>query len=213
LTRQHDYFFDELDAAHGLVHDRLERHRLAAAEAHVGGDDDLRPGVLQAVAQAGVAEAGIHHRVDGASGGEGQHGNDPFQRQRQVDDCPVAPAHPDGLQAVGEATDETEELPKSDDAFAAVLAQPDVRDLVDALTVRVPVEGIDANVALATDEPPVPGAVALPHSLPRAIRNDIAPNLMSSIPETVLVALAAADRDRPAVALVQRLVRRDWSSS
>jgi hypothetical protein len=90
LPRQHRHPLDGLHAVHGLVHDRLQRHRLAAAEADVAGDDHPGPGVPEAAAQRGVAEAGVHDRVDGADAGAGEHGHDARGRQGQVDDHAVA---------------------------------------------------------------------------------------------------------------------------
>ena len=56
----------------------LELHRLSAANADVAGDDDLGPGIHDAVAQRAHAEAGVNHRMDRAEARHGQHGGDPL---------------------------------------------------------------------------------------------------------------------------------------
>jgi hypothetical protein len=58
-----------------LVDIGLQRHALAAAQALVGGDDDLRAAVLDPAGDAVGREAAEDDRMDGPDPGAGQHGH------------------------------------------------------------------------------------------------------------------------------------------
>ena len=85
----------------GLVHGGLQRAGLAAAERAVGGDHQLRLGVVDAGAQGVGGEAAEDHRVDGADAGAGQQRDDGLGDHGQVDGHAVALGHAEGLEGVG----------------------------------------------------------------------------------------------------------------
>src|SRR3546814_7981758 len=68
----------------------LQRHGLAAAQALVGGDDQLRLAVAHAVGDGVGGEAAEHHRVDRADARAGQHRHGGVDYHRQVDGDAVA---------------------------------------------------------------------------------------------------------------------------
>ena len=73
-----------------LVGVGLQRHLAAAATAFVGGDQQLRRAVLDAVGQAVRREPAEHHGMDRADAGAGQHRHRGLGHHRQVDRHPVA---------------------------------------------------------------------------------------------------------------------------
>ena len=78
---------------------------LAAAQALVGGDDDVALAVLDAVGQAVGREAAEHHRMDRADARAGQHGVGRLGDHRQVDRDAIALLGAQLLQRVGHAAD------------------------------------------------------------------------------------------------------------
>ncbi len=99
---------DEIDAA--AFGDRgvgigLERDFAAAADAFVGGDDDVRLAVFDAAGERIRREAAEHHGMDGADARAGQHGVGRFRNHRHVDGDAVALLDVAVAQNVGEAAD------------------------------------------------------------------------------------------------------------
>ena len=84
-----------------VVDGGLERGRLAAPVAAVGGDDQLGVGVLDAGGERVRGEAAEDDRVRGADPGAGQHRDDGLGDHRQVDGDPVALADAQLGQRVG----------------------------------------------------------------------------------------------------------------
>src|SRR5580692_11225877 len=109
---EHDHAFDAgTTAGKRLVGGGLELYHLAAAPAAVGGDDEPRLGVLDAILQRHRGEAAEHHRVDRTDAVAGVHGDERLGHERQVDDDAVAAPDALGLERIGEATHLGVQLP------------------------------------------------------------------------------------------------------
>ena len=127
---QHDDLLDGLGQQLALgvlerervVHVLLERHHGAAAEAAVGGDDQLGLRVLDAVGDGLRAEAAEDHRVHRADAGAGQHGDGGLGHHRQVDEDAVARLDAVALEHIGEPADLVVELLVGERALLARLA-------------------------------------------------------------------------------------------
>ncbi len=132
----------------------LQRHPLAAAHALIGGDDQLGLAVLHAVGDRLRGEAAEHHRVHRADPRAGKHRHRGLGDHRQVDGDPVALAHAEVAQRVGQLAGTRVQL-----AIGEILAWrrgivrlEDDRDLV-AVLGQVAVQAIDAGVEFAILEP------------------------------------------------------------
>ena len=156
-TLQHDDLVGpvgrQLDGGvdHRLVGD--DTGRLDAAR---GGDDDLRPGVVDADGELGRGEAAEHHRVDSADPCAGQHRDHGLGDHRHVDDDPVALLDAEVAQHAGEAGDLLQQLGvgvRADGAGDRGVV--DQRRLVGTAGDDVPVEGVVAGVEHAAGEPAV----------------------------------------------------------
>ena len=146
--------------AHGMprtrerfVDDRLERQGLAAAHLLVGGDDEHRAGVGDAVAQALRREAAEHHRVRRADARAGLHRDHALDRHRHVDDDAVALDQAARLQRVGEPAGALEQLAVGDVGDLAVVGLEDDRGLVAEAGLDVAVEAVVRRVERAVVEP------------------------------------------------------------
>ncbi len=136
-----------------LVGHLLERHDLAAAVAAVGGDEQRRLRVVDAIAQRLGAEAAEDDAVDGADARAREHRDRELGHERQVERDAVALLHAERLQDVGELAHLAVEVEVGQRAAVARLAFPDERGLVAARRANVAVEAVGADVELAADEP------------------------------------------------------------
>jgi len=145
-----------------LVDHRLERDHLAAAQAAVGADQQLGPGVVDAQGQVVRGEAAEHHRVHRADARASQHGDGRIHRVRHVDHHPVALLHAQRAQCGCERVHLAVQLAEGQLAHAVGLAGPaDQGELVAALG-QVPVHRVVAQVGGAAGEPaPERGLVVL----------------------------------------------------
>ena len=73
-----------------LVDDRFQRDVLPLTVGHVCGDDEARSAGDDAIAQRPRAEAGEHHRVNGANADDRQHQRDGFWARRHINGDAVA---------------------------------------------------------------------------------------------------------------------------
>jgi len=87
----------ELGKVDRLVEQMLVRHRLAAAHAGVGRNNELRFGIVDARRQRAGGEAAEHHGVDGADARAGEDGEGRFGDHRHVDQHAVALLHAERL--------------------------------------------------------------------------------------------------------------------
>lgn len=138
-----------------LVHDLLGANDLSTTPALVCGDNDLRLGVYDTVAQGVGGEAGEDDRVNGADTGAGKEGDDRLGNHGQVQRNGVALLDAHLLQHVGQSGDLAQELAVGDGAALIVLVGlVDDGRLVgirDGVTVNAVVRGIEA----ALEEPGV----------------------------------------------------------
>ena len=131
----------------------LERNALAAAQALVGGDDDLRSRILDAAGERLGREAAEHHRMDGADARAGEHGEGGLGDHRQIDGDAVASLDAVLLEHIGEAADLFVQFGVSDVARdRRIVAFPDDRGLVGARR-QMPVDAIHRDIGRAVLEP------------------------------------------------------------
>ncbi len=154
-----------------LVDVALQRHGGAAAPCLVLGDQAHRPGVVHAVGHGVGGEAAEHHRVGGADARAGEHRHRQLGDHAHVDADAVAALDAEAAQRVGEPAHLLEQLGVRDGAGVAGLALPQVRDLVAAAGLDVPVEALVARVQRAADEPAREGKVPVEDGVPRAARS------------------------------------------
>ena len=112
----------------------LERNLAAAADALVGGDDDVRLAVLDAAGERIRREAAEHHRMDRADARAGEHGVGRLRDHRHVDGDAVALRDVAVAQDVGHPAHLVVQLLIGDLLVVlGIVAFPDDRDLVGAL--------------------------------------------------------------------------------
>ena len=157
-----DHALDRFAAAHGqrLVDGGLQRDFLAAAVLAVGGDDELRAGIDDALVDALGREAAEHDRMDRADARARLHRDDGLDRHRQIDEDAVAGLDAEALQAVRELADAVIELLVGDLGDVAVVALEDHRQPV-GRRFEMPVETVVRRVHLAVFEPLVERRIAL----------------------------------------------------
>jgi len=147
---------DPIDAA-GLGNRRIDigfqRHLLAAAQAFVGGDDDLGLAIGDALGEAVGREACENHRMNRADSRASQHRVGGFRNHRQINRDAVALLDVTGAQDVGELADLVMQLPIGDVLrFGRIVAFPDDGGLVAAAR-EMPVDAIPGDVEDAVLEP------------------------------------------------------------
>ncbi len=146
-------------AVQGPVDRRLERGRAAAAVAAVGGDDELRLGVVDPAPQRVGAEPAEDDAVRGAEPGAGEHGDDGLGDHRQVHRDPVALADAEGGEGVGRPADLLLQVGVGDGAGVAGLALEVDGDPVAVAGLDVAVDAVVGGVELPADVPPREGRV------------------------------------------------------
>ncbi len=160
------HLFYQFQVFESFIDDAFEGHGLAAPEADVPHNHHLGLRVGNAVAQSGVAQAGIHDRMNRANTCASQHGNRAFDRQGHINDHAVALHHAQRLQTVGEAADLAVKLSIGNDALAAIFTQPNEGGAIAPFRVGMPVQRINGDVGLGAGEPLVVYAVPLQHAVP-----------------------------------------------
>lgn len=145
----------------------------AGAAAGVGADDDFGFGVVDAAGEADAGEAAEDDGVDGADAHAGEHGEGGLGDHGHVDEDAVALADAEFDEAGGHAFDFALELGVAVDAFLPDFGgDPDEGVGVGALR-SVAVDGVVAEVGLATDEPAGEGRPAVvEHLVERAVPVD-----------------------------------------
>src|SRR5256885_5616947 len=154
-------------AAERLVGVLLERDGRAAPKAAVGGDDEARIGVVDALADGLGREAAEDHAVRRPDPGAREHGDRELGHHRHVDRDPVALLDAVPLERRGEPADFAVEVPVGQDAAVPGLAFPDQGGLGAPRTGDVTVEAVVRDVQLAADEPLGVGGLPLERLLPR----------------------------------------------
>ena len=100
-----DDVIDAADLGDRRVGIGLQRHLAAAAQAFIGGDDDVRLAILDAAGERIRREAAEHHRMDGADARAGEHGVGRFRNHRHVDGDAIALLDVAIAQDIGETAD------------------------------------------------------------------------------------------------------------
>ena len=140
-----DDVLDRRRVGERFVGDALQLHDVAAPVAAVGGDEEARLLVVDAIAQRLGAEAAEDDAVDGADARAGEHRDRELGDQRQVDRDAVAFLDAERSQHVRELADLAVQLPVGQRALVAGLAFPDDGGLVPAPRADVAVEAVDAR--------------------------------------------------------------------
>ena len=157
---------DRIEANDSFIHDGFERHRLAAADARLTGNNSLGLSVDDAIAQRGVSESGVDNGMDGADASAGQHRDNALDGKGHVDYDAVAFTDFERAQTVRKAADHAIKLAIGDYPLAAVFSEPDVGNTIEVVALSMAIETVKRNVGLASDKPLVMDAVPLAHLLP-----------------------------------------------
>ena len=145
---------DGLLPVDGLVDRLLQRHRLAAAELPVGGDDQLGLGVLDPGRQGRRREPREDHGMQHAEARAGQHRDDRLRDHRHVDGDAVAGDQAEVREGVGGLGHLGLEFGVGQRAAVADrLALPQDRHPVAIACLDVAVNAVVGDVELAADEP------------------------------------------------------------
>jgi hypothetical protein len=154
----HDNHRFDLDAAalgdlDGLVGIGLQRDRLAAAQAFIGGDDDGGFAVNDTAGQRVGRKTAENDRVHRADTGTGEHRIGRFRDHRHVDGDAITLVDAVCLQHIGEAADMLVQFAIGDLLVViGIVAFPDDRHLIAAFF-QVPVDAIVGDVGDAILEP------------------------------------------------------------
>ena len=136
-----------------LVGGGLEREHLTAPVPAVGGDQHLRLGVVDAVAERLAGEPAEHDAVSGADPRAREHRDRRFGDHRQVDVDPVALLDAQPLEDVREAAHLVEQVLVGDRPGVAGFTLPVERDPVTPAGEHVPIEAVVRHVQRAALEP------------------------------------------------------------
>jgi hypothetical protein len=152
-SSERDHVLDARALRDGLVRVRLQRDDLSPAPGAVRGDEDLRLGVVDPVAERIRAEAAEHDRMRSSDPRAREHGDRQLRHHPEVDVHSVALAHTQRAETVGEAADLVEEVAVGDRPRVSRLALPVVRDLVAAPRRHMPIETVHGRVQGSSHEP------------------------------------------------------------
>ena len=137
--------------------------------AAVGGDDQLRLRVVDAVGERLGGEAAEDDGVRCADAGAGEHGDGELRNHRHVDGDAVAAPHAELLQRIGGPVHLDIEIVVGDDLAVSGLALPVVGDLVAAAGIDVAIEAVHGDIELTAVEPLGKGGIPLEDGVPGAI--------------------------------------------
>jgi hypothetical protein len=162
----HEDVLDRRGLRGGLVGVLLHRRRLAPAELPVGGDEQLRLGVLDARLEGARREPAEHHAVQSAEPGAGQHREHGLGDHRHLDGHAVTRADPELGQGVRRLADLALQVGVGDGAGVAGLTLPVERHLLAVAGLDVAVDAVVGDVQPAADEPLRERGVPVDHPLP-----------------------------------------------
>ena len=165
-TPHHHYFLDGGRTVQRLVDVLLEFNDAAPPVAAVGGDNDLRLGVVDPVADRFGAKATEHHAVGSADASASQHGDWQLRNHRQVYGHPVALFHSQALQPVGKPAHLAVQVPVGIYLAVAGFSLPDQCCFVAPGRAQVPVDAVVGYVDLAPGEPFCKRRVPLQYLVP-----------------------------------------------
>ncbi len=138
------------------VGDRLEVHPGAAPEEPVGGDQELRPAVLEPARDRRRGIAREDRREDGPEPTDRQDRDDRLREHRQQDPDPIALPDPEVGEPPRRRPDGAGQRPVRELASRAVLALPDDGDAI-GIACGPWLDGGPRPVERATQPPPTPG--------------------------------------------------------
>ena len=198
-----DHGLDVRAARQRQIGIHLERNRLAAAQALVGGQNDRAFAIENAARQTVRREAGENHRMHRADARAGKHRIGGFRDHRQIDGDAVAFLDAVSLEHVGEAADLAMQFFIGDvAAVLRIVAFPDDGRLFGAFG-QMPVDAVRRDVQRAVLEPFDEQVVRIPgHVLHLRERLD-----------PVDRARPARARSRPDPSATARTSPRIWSRS
>jgi len=150
-----------------VVGDLLEWDDLSAPVSAVGGDEQPRLLVVDAIAQRLRTEAAEDHAVNRADPRAGQHGNRQLGNQRKVQRDAITFFDPQRFEDIGKLRDLAVEVVIGQRAAVAGLAFPDDRGFVASRSGEVAVDAIDTGVDFSADEPLGVRRIPLEHTVPR----------------------------------------------
>ena len=150
-----------------LIDVALEVNLRAATPSGVGGDDQLRFGVVDTIGERLGGKSSEHHRMNRADARASEHRDRGLGNQRHIDGDPIALRDAETLERVGRAADFIGEHLVGQDARITGLAFPDERDLVAAPISQVAIEAVVRRVDFAADEPFGKGIIPFQHFLVR----------------------------------------------
>src|SRR5581483_1029351 len=100
-----DTLYARASARQGLIGGCLELDDIAATPAAIGGDHELRAGILDSVLEGERREAAEHDRMDRTDAVAGMHRHDRLRNEGHVDDDPIATAYALSLESIRESAD------------------------------------------------------------------------------------------------------------
>ena len=150
-----DHVLDARRLGHGLVGRLLHGHDMAPAHEGIRGDQHPGLASLEARGHCAGAVAREAGHVDGADARDGHHGDGGLLAHGQEDADPIAPTHPQPLEAVGQPRHLPAELGIGQRAHIAVLGLGDDGKLV-AAGGEMPVHAVGGQIHPTAGEPARP---------------------------------------------------------
>ena len=135
-----------------LIEQRLVRNDPRALDAATGGEDHLRPAVIDAGCELLCGKAAEYDRMDGADARAGEHGEHRFRDHRHVDDDAIAFFHAELVQHGASSCTSDMRMGEGLHCFGDGRIV-DQRRLVVSAGENVTIKRIVASVACAADEP------------------------------------------------------------
>ena len=129
-----------------LIGDRLQLKEVPFAVPAVGGDQDLRRGVVDAIGERIGGEAAKHHAMCRAESGAGEHGDRHLGNHRHVDRDAVALGNAERLQCIGGLLYLAQQVVVGDGAAVARLADPVEGHLLTATGGNMAIDAVLRNV-------------------------------------------------------------------
>ena len=146
--------------AQGLIHGRLQGHRLVFTEATIGGDHRLGLAIDQTITQRISREAAEHHRVGSTDAGTGQHGDRRLRHHRHVERHEVALADAQRFERVGRLAHLGMQLAIGEGAGIAGFAFPNEGRFVGTGASEMAIKAVGAEVGGAAFKPAGKGRIA-----------------------------------------------------
>ena len=150
---EHQHFLDRGRLLQRVIDVLFELDHLPAPPSAVGGDADLRFGVVDPIGQRLRRKAAEHHRMNRADSRAREHRNRSLRYQRHVDRDAVAVLDAEALESVTASANFVGEHLVGQDARVAGLALPDQRGLVAARGVEMAIEAVVRGIDRTANEP------------------------------------------------------------